>query len=274
VVRDGFLEDGGQRFKCKGCGKRFCETTGSFFHKHRIPVDVVKCAIFFHLFVTAGVARVFVRYLYGCSISESAICAWSRKFLDRISEIEVEPSDGKSWPLKVRHTDEKQIKVKKETAWWLNTVDETGKPLTASIVPSRDGESVKEHMRKHKNFEKDVDIMVTDGMPSYHKSVKIFGRKCYHAVTGLEEQTFNIRKKLFFLSNLPVERLHSLIDSFIQLKVRGNFSNLEQADRTRKAFMLTQLIKKEIKLGKRSVTFPTALKEHKPLMEIAVTAKT
>src|SRR3989338_8775900 len=83
IVFNGRYKDGKQRYKCCDCKKQFCETTGSFFFKHRTPLQILAVALFFHLFVPARIVRIFLYFLFRCSLSEASVCFWSRKFLDQ-----------------------------------------------------------------------------------------------------------------------------------------------------------------------------------------------
>ncbi|MBI2671111.1 IS1/IS6 family transposase, partial [Candidatus Woesearchaeota archaeon] len=251
---DGKLSNRKQRYKCKECGKRFCETTSEFFHRNRIPKEVLSVAILFHLFIPARIVQLFLFFFFRCTISKETICFWSSKFLEQMPEIKREIKDGK---LKIRHTDEKFIKIGKELAYWVNTVDHQGRLLTSSILESKDKSSIKEHMGKHKQSEKNMDIHVTDKNPSYIKTANKFGRKCIHHTAGLKEKLLSTKNLFLFLSNLPVERLHSKIDAYINLKVRGSFTNIESAERLRKAFTLTDYLLETFALHGSLGTYPT-----------------
>lgn len=256
IVFNGRYKDGKQRYKCCDCGKQFCETTGSFFFKHRAPVQILVIAIFFHLFVPARIVCIFLYFLFRCSLSEASICAWSRKFLDRVPEIQ---QRGRHGTIIIRHTDEKKIKIAGKEAWWWNTTDPATTVLTSSISWSRSLADTKKHLRKHRIMERHINVHVTDGMHSYIKATHLFGRKTKHIIRGLQEQAAIVQDKLLFISNLAVERTNSRVDAYINLKVRGSFSNFDQAERTRKAFMLTQILQKEAFQHRGCGTFSTAL---------------
>jgi len=169
-------------------------------------------------------------------------------------EIKRETKDGK---LRVRHTDEKFIKIGKGTAYWVNTTDSLGRLLTSSILEFKDKASIKEHMRKHKQIEKHIGVHVTDKNPSYNKTANKFGRNCIHHTAGLKEKLLSTKNLFIYLSNLPVERLHSKIDAYINLKVRGSFTNIESADRWGKAFMFTDYLLEAFALQRSFGTYPT-----------------
>lgn len=270
IVYNGRYKDGKQRYKCCDCKKQLCETTGSFFFKCRIPKQIITAAIFFHLFIPARIVRILLYFLYRCKVSKATICAWSRKFLDRFSDIQ---QRGKPASIIIRHTDEKKIKIAGKEAWWWSTTDPATNVLTTSISWSRSLADTKMHLRKHKKIESDIDMHVTDGMPSYIKATHLFGRRIKHIIRGLQEQGVMIQGRLFFISNLPVERANSRVDAYIKLKVRESFSNFEQAERIRKAFMLTQVIQKEAFQHQGCGTFSTALQEHTILRELSVPIK-
>lgn len=269
IVFNGRLKDGKQRYKCCDCKKQFCETTGTFFFKHRTPLQILVVAIFFHLFVPARIVCIFLYFLFRCPLSEVSICAWSRKYIDRLPEIQ---QRGRPATIIIRHTDEKKIKIAGKEAWWFNTTDPATTVLTSSISWSRSLAATKAHLKKHKRIESHIDIHTTDGMPSYIKATHLFGKKTIHIIRGLQEQAVMYQGRLLFISNLAVERANSRVDAYIKLKVRESFSNFEQAERTRKAFMLTQIIQRNVFQRKGLGAFSTALKEQTNFAEIAAPA--
>lgn len=272
IVFNGRYKDGKQRYKCCDCGKQSCETTGTFFFKHRTPLQILVVAIFFHIFVPARIVYIFIYFLFRCSLSKASICAWSRKYLDKTPEIQ-QQSTPTTIVLIIRHTDEKKIKIAGKEAWWWNTTDPAGNVLTSSISWSRSLVSTKQHLKKHRDIDRKVDAHTTDGMPSYIRGTHIFGRRTIHVVRGLREKGVMIQGRLLFISNLPVERANSRVDAYIKLKVRESFSNFEQAERIRKAFMLTQILQKEAFQHQGCGTFSTALQEHTTLRELSVPTK-
>ena len=252
--RNGWLSGAKQRYKCRDCGKRFCETTGELLHRHRIPSQIIRVSVFFHLFIPARTVQIFVRFLFGCRISKDTICSWTKKFLKQMPEIK--PMINEYQDIKIRHTDEKQIKIHGKKAWWWNTTDHQGNGLTSSVSLDRSLVSAKNHMKKHKHAESKIDIMVTDKLQSYIKSMRLFGRKCRHVKRGLAEMPVQYGGKMLYLSNLPVERLHSKIDYYINAKFRGSFTNIESADRWRKAFTFADCLQKSFALHKSFGTYP------------------
>ncbi|MEK7179923.1 MAG: DDE-type integrase/transposase/recombinase [Patescibacteria group bacterium] len=258
IAFNGRLKDGKQRYKCCDCGKQFCETTGTFFFRNRIPLQILVVVIFFHFYVPARIVRIFIYFLFHCSLSEASICAWSRKYLDRIPELQ---QQGKPATIIIRHTDEKKIKISGKEAWWWNTTDPAGNVLTSSISWSRSLVDTRKHLKKHRDSEGHIDVHVTDGMPSYIRATHLFGRTTQHVVRGLQEKGCMHKKRFLMLSNLAVEHANSKVDAYIKLKARESFSNFEQAERTRKAFMLTQILQKKAFLQKGWKTLSTALDE-------------
>ena len=160
------------------------------------------------------------------------------------------------------HADEKFIKIKKQKAYWWNTTDSDGNWVVSRISLKPDGESAKKLMKKHRSVDPAVDIAVTDGLQSYKKAVKIFGRGCKHVIAGLQEKAVMYRRALLYLSNLPVERIHSRIDSYINYKFRGSFENLDSTDRWRKAFMFTTHLQKTFAVQRSFGTFSKAENQH------------
>ena len=240
IMRNG-TRGGVQRFKCSDCKKQMSERTGSFFYRYRFPEQIIEIAIFFHLFIPSSVVQIFLLFLFRCRVSKKSICQWTRKYMDRMQDLHLPSSEEL---LRIRHTDEKQIKIKGEKAWWWNIVDSGGNALQSCLSWTRHGIVVNNLMKDHKKHYGSPMIMATDGLQAYIKGVKKLGRTCTHAVCGITEKF--IPSHGIFLSNLPVERLHSRIDSYINLKVRGSFENMESSDRWRKAFMLTHYLRNSV----------------------------
>lgn len=252
--RNGWLNGAKQRFKCNDCGKRFCETTSTLWHRHRLPAQIIRVSVFFHLFIPARTVQVFIQFLFGCHISKDTVCSWTKKFLKQMPEIK--PMIKEDYGIKIRHTDEKQFKIRGEKAWWWNTTDHQGNGLTSSVSFDRSLVSAKNHIKKHKLVESKIDIMVTDKLQSYIKSIHLFGRKCNHVKRGLAEMPIQCNGRLLYLSNLQVERLHSKIDHYINTKFRGSFTNIKSADMWRKAFMFTDCLQRSFALHKSFETYP------------------
>ena len=255
-----------QRYKCCDCRKQFSEATFREFYRHRLPVQIIRTAIFFHLFVPANTVKIFIFFLFRCYVSKKTICSWSRKFLDNLPEI----SCNEKYKSLIRHTDEKQIKIKGKKAWWWNIVNYRGQLLTTLISWTRTIYAAKKLMKENKNNYGSPLIMITDKLQVYPKSIHIFGRNCRHITAGLVPRLANYKKDLLLVSNLAVERMHSKIDTYIQMKVRGSFESFESASRHRKAFMLTTYLQETLALQRSLATFSIALNKHTTLRELAV----
>ena len=267
IVHNGHDTNGRERYKCAACGKRPSERTGTLFYRRRFPEWIIRITILMHLKVPASTVQLFLLLFFRCYVSEKTICAWSRKFLDQIPDVQ---QKGRPATIIIRHTDEKKIKIAGREAWWWNTADPATNVLTSSISYSRSLADTKRHLKKHRTIEHHIDMHVTDGMQSYIRATHLFGRTTKHVVRGLQEKGCMRKKRFFMLSNLAVERANSRVDAYIKLKVRESFSSFEQAERTRKAFMLTQIIQRHAFRQKGYGTFFTALNEHPSVAKVAV----
>jgi transposase-like protein len=236
------------------------ERTGSFFYRHRFPEEIIKIAIFYHLFIPSAIVQIFLIFLFRCYVSKKSICKWTEKYLNNLPDISL-PSEENL--LRRRHTDEKQIKIKGKKAWWWNIVDSVGNPLESCLSWTRHGFVVNQFMKNHKKKYGSPEIMVTDGLLAYIQGVKKLGRRCQHVIAGLEEKIVydNKRGVYIFISNLSVERLHSKIDYYIDMKFRGSFENMESADRWRKAFMLTNYLRNLVPKYKETRNLPCRISE-------------
>ena len=266
IVHNGHDTNGRERYKCAACGKRPSERTGTLFYRRRFPEWIIRITILMHLKVPASTVQLFLLLFFRCHVSEKTICAWSRKFLDQIPDVQ---QKGRPATIIIRHTDEKKIKIAGKEAWWWNTADPATNVLTSSISYSRSLADTKRHLKKHRTIEHHIDMHVTDGMQSYIRATHLFGRTTKHVVRGLQEKGCMRKKRFFMLSNLAVERANSRVDAYIKLKVRESFSSFEQAERIRKSFMLTQIIQRHAFQHQGCGAFFTALNEHTNIAKVA-----
>lgn len=250
-----------QRYICNGCGKQFSDATFKRFYRHRFPPQIIIISILFHLFTPARVVQLFLFFLFRCYVSKKTICSWTRKFLDNTPEIRMKIK-GK---LRIAHTDEKFIKIKKNKAYWWNTVDPQGNGLSSLITEKRDQASIKQLFEP---LEK-VDIMITDAYPAYPDVVKKL--RCKHFIAGIKKKMFMYKSSLLVLSNVVVERVHSRIDYFMQ-RFRNSFENIESANRWRKAFMLISYLQESFALHRSLGTYLTAENQHSYNRRISVPA--
>lgn len=262
---NGRYRNGAQRYKCSDCKKQFSELTFRKFYRHRFPPQIIKIAIFFHLFIPAKIVQIFVFFLFRCYVSKKTICSWTRKFLDAAPEIKFPCT-----PPPIRYTDEKQIKIKDKKAWWWNIVEGKSNPLTSCISLTRHGFIANNLMNAHKKIYGFPAIMVTDKLQAYLQAVKKLGRRCKHIRAGIIPRMVMYKDALLIVSNLPVERLHSKIDSYIDMKFRGSFENLESANRWRKAFMMITYLQETLASQRSLGTFSTAMDEHFNMREVSV----
>ena len=269
IAFNGRYLNGIQRYKCNDCGKQFSEATFRKFYRHRFPAQIITIAIFFHFFIPARIVQIFIFFLFRCYVSKNTICEWTKKTLEDMPELKFVRDKCN---LLIRHTDEKQIKIKRKKAWWWNSTDHAGNPLNSCISRTRHGFVAFNFMRKHKKLYGSPLIMITDKLQAYIKSVKKLGKKCKHITRGIKEEVeyFGGKSKPLLLSNLQVERFHSKIDAYINMKFRGSFESLESADRWRKAFMFITYLQEMFALQKSFGTFFTVSDRHTKLRELTV----
>ncbi len=268
---NGRYPNGVQRYKCCDCGKQFSEATFRKFYRHRFPQQIILVAIFFHLFIPARIVQIFLFFLFRCYVSKKTICKWTKKTLEDMPELRFVRDKSN---MLIRHTDEKQIKIKREKAWWWNSTDHAGNPLNSCISQHREGLVASNFMKKHRKLYGSPSIMITDKLQAYIKSVKHLGKKCKHITRGIKEEVeyFGGKSKPLLLSNLQVERFHSKIDAYINMKFRGNFESIESADRWRKAFMFTTYLQEMFALQRSFGTISTVLDRHTNIAELTVPA--
>src|SRR3989344_544464 len=215
TVKNGFDNKGVQRFKCNGCGRRFCEK--GFFARFRNPIRVIITAVRWKMKrmslreISDEVADVF-RII----VSHVTIWNWCMKFISLlVLWASLIDDDYK----KIIHVDEKFIKVggsKDKFAYLFVAIDSGHKVIATFVADSRTIKSAKVLMKKV--GEKIIpEIIVTDKCQIYNKSCKVFGRKTKHVKAHFKAEGIVYNGKIFLLSNNRVERFNSDIDLFLHV---------------------------------------------------------
>jgi len=216
TVKNGHDNKGIQRYKCNGCGKRFCEK--GFFARYRhAPKDIIN-TVYLRLKRQSlretqdSIARVL--YIH---ISHVTVFNWCMKFisiLDKWTSL-IDVNYGKVW-----HIDEKFIKVrgsKDNFAYLFVVADRKNKIIATFVASSRTTKSAKEVLRRASEKVEKPEIIITDKCQIYKKASKIFGRKVEHLKAHFGGKFFAYNGKILKLSNNRAERLNSDIDLFLHV---------------------------------------------------------
>jgi len=229
TVKNGFNEEGVQRYKCNACCRRFCEK--GIFARHRYPVLIIMDALFLYSqpISTRGVV-VNLKRFRKIEPSHVTIYNWIIKFASHlISLANKKPIEF----TKIFHVDEKFIHVKgsKDPHAYLWIVSDSHSNIIATHVSfARDEANAKIVLLKAKERAGfSPDILVSDGLQGYKRACKkIFGRKCKHAEAHFEKKGFVYQGRIIYLSNNRAERVNEFPALWLH-SVRG-FKRLDRAN--------------------------------------------
>lgn len=213
VVRNGHSEKGIQRYKCNGCGRRFCQK--GFFARFKHTTREIANTVYLkmHRLSLREVGEVIKRIL-GVEVSHVTIYNWCRKFIAILNKfVNLLPINfSRMW-----HIDEKFIKIKgskDDFAYLFVALAANNKIIATLISNNRNTASAKAVLVKSR--QKAIpEILVTDDCQIYKKACKIFGRKVKHIKTHFKKKPVWYKGKLIGLSNNRIERLNSDIDLFL-----------------------------------------------------------
>jgi len=228
TVRYGYSEKGDQRFKCKDCGRRFCEK--GIWARMRFPRETIVDTLFLRSYPlsTRNVKKI-LRKLKHIKVSHVSVFNWILKFAPHLIKLALKKpiSFTKIW-----HVDEKFIKVKgsKDDFAYLWVVSDSENNILATHVSfARNSENAKIVLRKASFLAGFFPMaIVTDGLQGYKSACKIFGRKCKHVEAHFAKQGVVIGNQVYFLSNNRIERINGFFA--LWLHVCRGFKRLDNAN--------------------------------------------
>lgn len=215
TVKNGFDNKGVQRYKCNGCGKRFCEK--GFFARFRNPVRVIVTAVRWKMKrMSLREVKDEVADVFQIIVSHVTIWNWCMKFI--LLLVLWASLIDKDYE-KIIHVDEKFIKVKgskDKFAYLFVAIDSKHKVIATFVANFRTIKSAKILLKKV-GEKITPEIIVTDKCQIYNKSCKIFGRKTKHVKAHFKAEGVVHKGKILLLSNNRVERFNSDVDLFLQV---------------------------------------------------------
>jgi transposase-like protein len=174
-------------------------------------------------------------------VTHKTVCDWSKKFRGQLN-LPI-PNYSTKEHL-ITHVDEKYILVNGEWNYWWTLKDWMGNVLHWIVTKCRSAESARKLFKEtRRKLNRDVDILVRDGLPAYDKTAKILGRKCKSIIAGIHGKPVIYKKNVYFLTNNPAESINAEIDSYLA-RFQYHFANLESAQRYADNFMLTRHLKR------------------------------
>ena len=214
-VKNGHDSKGIQRYKCNGCGRRFCEK--GFFARYRHkPRDIINTVYLRLKRQSLRETQDSIARLLYIHVSHVTVYNWCMKFIQLLvlwaSLIDTDYD-------KVWHIDEKFIKVrgsKDKYAYLFVVIDRKNKILATFVANSRTTNSAKELLKRARK--KGIpEIIITDKCQIYKKACKIFGRKVQHVRAHFKGKWLAYHGIILKLSNNRIERVNSDIDLFLHV---------------------------------------------------------
>ena len=229
-----------------------------YLPRYRHPKTIIRFAVCQNMFHSARDVAIIVFFTFKVAVSHKTICEWTKKFIRNVEFPVIKYGDETL----ICHADEKYVKINGEWHFWWSIKDCFGNLIHKIITPSRDFESAKRFFKEaRRKINRDVNVLVRDGLPAYDRATKFLGRKCKSLVSGIKGKPIIFNKEFYWLTNNPIESLNSEIDFYLG-RFRNNFANLESANRFADIFMLRKHLKKlfaEKKLSEASSLLTQAI---------------
>jgi len=175
---------GFRRFRCRECGRRFNERTGTVLNHVQFPTDIVFLVVFFRLRYKLSLRDLAEMFLIrGVAFTHEAVRDWEAKLAPLLSEALRKRRRGKvgrCW-----HTDETYVKVAGKWCYLYRAIDRDGTLVDVYLSETRDLTAAKAFFRSAQAVTQvDPEQVTTDGHSSDRKaSAEEFGTDVDHRVS-------------------------------------------------------------------------------------------
>ena len=171
-------ELGYRRFRCRSCGRRFNERTGSGFNELHYPTDIVLLAVLWRLRYKLGFRDVAELLLErGYEVTHETIRGWETRFAPLLGERSA-PSDAATragpW-----YIDETYVKVAGRWCYLYRAIDRDGQLNDSMLSEKRDKHAARRFLRRLVDVAEGRPLRVTtDHHPRIPKAIRwILGRR-------------------------------------------------------------------------------------------------
>ena len=177
-------ELGYRRFRCRSCGRRFNERTGSGFNELHYPTDIVLLAVLWRLRYKLGFRDVAELLLErGYEVTHETIRGWETRFAPLLGERLRAKRRGhasRSW-----YIDETYVKVAGRWCYLYRAIDRDGQLIDSMLSEKRDKHAARRFLRRLVDVAEGRPLRVTtDHHPAYRRAIRwILGRKVQHRTT-------------------------------------------------------------------------------------------
>jgi len=236
--KNGFSRSGRRVYKCKSCGKKFNDRTGTpFWHLKKEEKDVLTATLLYVKFPLSTYQVVDLLEFFGVKVSASSVGRWPQRFGASAKKIarRYKIKFSKIWHVDEKFTPHKRVpskrwkRGKRKWAYQITVLDSEGNVVASYLAPERSTEAVKEALRRAKEEAGfSPDIVVSDKYNAYDRGVNVLGRRTRHVRAHFEGKFIPYGKGVVLLSNNKIERYHSEIAPKIR-SMRG-VKNLRSGD--------------------------------------------
>jgi transposase-like protein len=183
------LEDatdlGYYRFRCRRCGRRFNERTGTPFNRLEFPTDIVFQVVVFRLLFKLSLRDLVRMFLMrGYQFTYETVREWEERFAPLLTEQlrrKRKGNAGSRW-----YVDETYLKVKGKWCYLYRAIDRDGNLVDSMLSGTRDMAAAQRFFRSALSVVDEVPRQVTtDGHNSYPRAIReVLGDKVDHRVNA------------------------------------------------------------------------------------------
>jgi putative transposase len=178
---EGITQLGYVVWRCRGCGQRFNERSGTVFNHLQYPTDIVLLVVLWRIRYKLSLRDLVEMFLMrGYAFTHETVRDWEARFAPLLSgklKAKRRGGAGKSW-----YVDETYIKVQGRWQYLYRAIDRDGNLIDTSLSDTRDLEAAKHF------FEQALDTVghkpervTTDRHPAYSQSIPtVFGFGVLH----------------------------------------------------------------------------------------------
>ena len=165
-------ELGYRRFRCRSCGRRFNERTGSGFNELHYPTDIVLLAVLWRLRYKLGFRDVAELLLErGYEVTHETIRGWETRFAPLLGERLRAKRRGhasRSW-----YIDETYVKVAGRWCYLYRAIDRDGQLIDSMLSEKRDKHAARRFLRRLVDVAEGRPLRVTtDHHPAYRRAIR------------------------------------------------------------------------------------------------------
>src|SRR4051795_3074156 len=171
--REGRTVQGFRRFRCRECGRRYNERTGTVLNRVQVPTDIVFLVVFWRLRYKLSLRELAEMFLIrGIVFTHEAVRDWEAKLAPLLAEDLRQRRAGKAG--RCWHVDETYVKVAGEWCYLYRAIDRDGNLVDVYLSETRDMAAAKAFLRSARSVTQvEPEQVTTDGHTSYPKAEEL-----------------------------------------------------------------------------------------------------